>query len=269
MCMCICMCVYVYVCVCVFIKLHITAQSGSVILFSHSMPLALGGSMILVTKTSEGCVVCVTARRVSRPSTSGTRGEWQNATQQLRQAKYGGVFRYIVCYAMWDMITGMADLVPASSSPPQQPLAHGNIKHGAFEKDLCHKPSKNLAYISGVARVLLEKTKTGTYDHLIPGVFCTTTKCTTIKKTGVNSLFSDSSNLGTHQYILTPTLQPQLRFTTARYRTVQYIHCKRRDCDARASNLTVIFKLLIILILLIGRYGELRFPASHATLLLY
>ena len=29
------------VCVCVFIKLHITAQSGPVILFSHSMPLAL------------------------------------------------------------------------------------------------------------------------------------------------------------------------------------------------------------------------------------
>ena len=55
----------------------------------------------------------------------------------------------------------MADLAPASSSPPQQPLAHGNIKHGAFEKDLCHKPSKNLAYISGVARVLLEKNKDG------------------------------------------------------------------------------------------------------------
>ena len=31
-CMCMCMCVCVCVCVCVFIKLHITAQSGTVIL---------------------------------------------------------------------------------------------------------------------------------------------------------------------------------------------------------------------------------------------
>ena len=34
-------CVCVCVCVCVFIKLHITVQSGPVILNSHSMPLAL------------------------------------------------------------------------------------------------------------------------------------------------------------------------------------------------------------------------------------
>ena len=42
-CVCVCMvCVCVYgVCVCVFIKLHITAQSGLVILVINSMPLAL------------------------------------------------------------------------------------------------------------------------------------------------------------------------------------------------------------------------------------
>ena len=163
----------------------------------------------------------------------------------------------------------MADLVPASSSPPQQPLAHGNIKHGAFEKDLCHKPSKNLAYISGVARVLLEKNKDGDVRSSNPRRVLYYDKMYYDKKKAVNSLFSDSNNLGTHQYILTPTLQPQIRFTTVRYqyRTVQYIHYKRRDYDARASNITVIFKLLIILILLIGRYGELRFPAPQAKLL--
>ena len=30
--LCVCMCVCVFVCVCIFIKLHITAQSGPVIL---------------------------------------------------------------------------------------------------------------------------------------------------------------------------------------------------------------------------------------------
>ena len=47
----------VCVCVCVFIKLHITAQSGPVILVklyaTRTDPPKKGGSMILVTKTSD------------------------------------------------------------------------------------------------------------------------------------------------------------------------------------------------------------------------
>ena len=43
------------VCVCVFIKLHITAQSGPVILVIHATRVdpPKGGSIILVTKTSD------------------------------------------------------------------------------------------------------------------------------------------------------------------------------------------------------------------------
>ena len=42
-------------CVCVFIKLHITAQSGPVILAFYATRInpPKGGSMILVTKTSD------------------------------------------------------------------------------------------------------------------------------------------------------------------------------------------------------------------------
>ena len=55
--------VCVCVCVCVFIKLHITAQSGLVILVFYATRIdpPKGGSMILVTKTSDQTRVCVCA----------------------------------------------------------------------------------------------------------------------------------------------------------------------------------------------------------------
>ena len=51
----------VCVCVCVFIKLHITAQSGPVILVILCIRIdpPKGGSMILVMKTSDQRCVCV------------------------------------------------------------------------------------------------------------------------------------------------------------------------------------------------------------------
>ena len=52
-----------YVCmyVCIFIKLHITAQSGLVILsfYATRVDPPKGGSMILVTKTSDQMYVCM------------------------------------------------------------------------------------------------------------------------------------------------------------------------------------------------------------------
>ena len=50
-----------YICVCVFIKLHITAQSGPVILviLCHRIDPPKGGSMILVTKVCVCVCVCV------------------------------------------------------------------------------------------------------------------------------------------------------------------------------------------------------------------
>ena len=65
-CVCVCLCVFVCVCVCVrvcvyivcvFIKLHITAQSGPVILVilyhSHLSSQVKGGSMILIAKACD------------------------------------------------------------------------------------------------------------------------------------------------------------------------------------------------------------------------